>query len=964
MINQDMSEVVLVKGWKKGASWSFPRGKINKDELDLDCAIREVYEETGFDIQEAGLVGNDEDVKYIDVTLREQHMRLYVFRGVPMDTHFEPRTRKEISRIQWYKLSELPTLKRKKQQHEGRGEDLATNANKFYMVAPFLNPLNKWIAQQRKLDKLHNRGPPNHVSNVVRTTDPMIDDQALGDSPNGHPSTDDMGRLLANLRQPGQVASLSDLPEVSEPLEPTHNASKQLKDLLRVNSQMPSRNVAQSSASPSNLSGQSSTNGKDSNTLLALLRGKETKRNEEPQTPLEQVLEQLAMPRSPYHGHHHVPLQTTSTLPPPPNFPYLAVPTQKPLAHAQSSIGSSQPQAQNMDQSVPSRSHNRLTTSHSLPAQQYHQLSNLIDSKPSPATTAHLNRQVPAPYQHTGDPEFSQRSQYSNNLPSSIPPASKLPPPKLTTHSSALLNLFKTKQPTKVTPNAQQVEAAIPHFREGNKAGEPREHPEISPLTEQSSERNPNIITNPSTRAEEQRSRLAMWGNFQATSEKEDAETRRRISEKDAERLAEEARTGIRHELQLPVLNETWRQVKVDDQANERKVVGVEKPARAPRSANGTAQNLSPSSTSNTTEEPAMAEAEKSRNLAQNLHEDAHTTMAAASRQTISSIPCAEPKDLEKSNPDHKATLLNLFKSTPAPAVQQLRSTPTLMPPGPPVELSALPSPGHSREASKTEYSTSTYYPQNVKGNFIIKIEKSEDKDTTRKSPMSATVSGPLNVPNFDAIAQKSRPFRGPVENIGTEHMQKVPPLEILSRSQVTAVPSKGGHGKNLLPAKPTALPPPAVLSSIGSGMTTNTTPVPFQPQILRRPAEKGSLSIQPPIPSQVQSPRSPEEPSSFERRASQPKGQKEALLSLFSKPAPLVPSTNFSSATPISPLSERLASQQGISAVVSPLLSRSRVGSLPLPSAEGNTKRDTLQSPRDKKFLLGYLEGVANERR
>jgi len=34
----------------------FPRGKINKDEKDLDCAIREVYEETGFDIKEAGLV--------------------------------------------------------------------------------------------------------------------------------------------------------------------------------------------------------------------------------------------------------------------------------------------------------------------------------------------------------------------------------------------------------------------------------------------------------------------------------------------------------------------------------------------------------------------------------------------------------------------------------------------------------------------------------------------------------------------------------------------------------------------------------------------------------------------------------------------------------------------------------------------------------------------------------------------
>lgn len=97
MLNEEMDQAVLVKGWRKGAKWSFPRGKINKEEKDLDCAIREVYEETGFDIRAAGLVPPEENAKYIQVSMREQDMRLYVFRGVPMDTHFEPRTRKEIS---------------------------------------------------------------------------------------------------------------------------------------------------------------------------------------------------------------------------------------------------------------------------------------------------------------------------------------------------------------------------------------------------------------------------------------------------------------------------------------------------------------------------------------------------------------------------------------------------------------------------------------------------------------------------------------------------------------------------------------------------------------------------------------------------------------------------------------------------------------------------------------------------
>jgi mRNA-decapping enzyme subunit 2 len=97
LLNHDMNEVALVKGWKSGASWSFPRGKINKDEDDLVCAIRETYEETGFDAKVAGLVPVDGNVKYIDITLREQNMRLYVFRDVQYDFPFAPRTRKEIS---------------------------------------------------------------------------------------------------------------------------------------------------------------------------------------------------------------------------------------------------------------------------------------------------------------------------------------------------------------------------------------------------------------------------------------------------------------------------------------------------------------------------------------------------------------------------------------------------------------------------------------------------------------------------------------------------------------------------------------------------------------------------------------------------------------------------------------------------------------------------------------------------
>lgn len=966
MINQDMSEVVLVKGWKKGASWSFPRGKINKDEPDLDCAIREVYEETGFDIKEAGLVANEEDMKYIDMTMREQHMRLYVFRGVPMDTYFEPRTRKEISKIQWYKLSDLPTVKKKKQQQEGRGEDLATNANKFYMVAPFLNPLNKWIAQQRKLDKLNHRGHTNHAINSAQGMDPLVDDQTFSNGTAEH-SAADIGRLVTSLRQSGEAAVMSDLPEVSEPANPAQDASAQLKNLLHANPQSASNDAIQPFPPIAHAPGQAAPNGKDSNALLALLRGKQTTRDQVPQTLLEQVVEHPAVPRSPHHHHRHVATRRVSTLPPAPNFPYPTIQHQRPHSHTQHLIRASGSDLQSMEQPFHSQYPGRLTNSQALPTQQYYQLSGLITSKPSSATVAHLNRQVPAPYQRTGDPEFSHRSQFSNNLPPSIPPASKLPPPKLTTHSSALLDLFKTKQPAKMVPDTQPAQAPTTLLSVVTNIERSREPLEVSPLTEQSNGRDIHITMNLPREVNEQRAKLAIWGNFQATSKREDAEASRRILEMDAERLSEEARTGIRHELQLPTMNETWRQVKVDDQANQRKVVSVKRPAELPQQSRQTVGKDSPSSTSNLSQKPVMAESRHPRDIPQNLQEDVLSRAIAAPKHTIPLLPTAEPKDLGRSNPEHKAALLNLFRSPSTPTAQLSKPTGFLVPPGLPVELSAMPSPGHSRETSETEHPTRCQQSETItKDSFTIQ-EMPMTKVKTKKSSMSATVNGPLNVPNFDAIAERSKQVRGPVENSGIGHTQRGPPLKILSRHHGTEMHSHTGQRKASVSRGSVNYAPPAALSIEDSRKNIVPNSAPFQPQILRRPARKDSLSPAPSLPSQTHLPPSSKEPPPLDHGASQSQSQKESLLSLFSTTDPLMHATDSSSATPISPLTERLTSQQQGSAVVSPMTSRSRVGSLALSSRYRTVKSGAVQSPRstgDKKFLLGYLEGVAKERR
>ncbi|EXJ55774.1 hypothetical protein A1O7_08704 [Cladophialophora yegresii CBS 114405] len=363
LLSEAMDEVVLVKGWKKSANWSFPRGKINKDENDLDCAVREVYEETGFDAREAGLVKDEKDMKYIEVTMREQHMRLYVFRGVPRDTHFEAKTRKEISKIEWYKLTDLPTLK-KSRQHEGSGTDHASlNANKFYMVAPFLNPLKKWIAQQRKKENRYS----SHLS-----APPMVPEDVTMEEER---DTDDIEARHAE----AATASMSDLPEVSAPsVDPTSH----LKEMLNIGSQpIQHQAVLQPSHMPQ-------IDTQKSNALLALLRGKaQDKSGAMPQSLVEQTSAPPELQRSSHT--FHVPQPQIDQARPPPPFP-------QHFPHVRPEI-----------QSASARP--REATVYPLTA-----------AYPGQATP-----QV-APYQQTGDPlAMEQEAPQTHSAP--VPPASALP---------------------------------------------------------------------------------------------------------------------------------------------------------------------------------------------------------------------------------------------------------------------------------------------------------------------------------------------------------------------------------------------------------------------------------------------------------------------------------------------------------------------------------------------------------
>ncbi|XP_010558755.1 PREDICTED: mRNA-decapping enzyme subunit 2-like [Tarenaya hassleriana] len=144
ILDETYERCVLVKGWK-GSSWSFPRGKKSKDEEDHACTIREVLEETGFDVSE--LLKKEE---YIEFIFGQQRVRLYIVAGVKDDTAFAPLTKKEISEIAWHRLDDL-------QPASNEVITRGVTGLKLYMVAPFLASLKSWISKHpppvtRRLD--------------------------------------------------------------------------------------------------------------------------------------------------------------------------------------------------------------------------------------------------------------------------------------------------------------------------------------------------------------------------------------------------------------------------------------------------------------------------------------------------------------------------------------------------------------------------------------------------------------------------------------------------------------------------------------------------------------------------------------------------------------------------------------------------------------------------------------------
>lgn len=140
ILDESLENVLLVQGYLAKSGWGFPKGKVNEDEAPHDCAVREVMEETGFDIKNRIC----KDV-YIEQKITDQLVRLYIIPGVSKDTKFYPKTRKEIRNIEWFPIEKLPCHRNDMTPKS----KLGLAPNRFFMAIPFIRPLRDWISRQR-----------------------------------------------------------------------------------------------------------------------------------------------------------------------------------------------------------------------------------------------------------------------------------------------------------------------------------------------------------------------------------------------------------------------------------------------------------------------------------------------------------------------------------------------------------------------------------------------------------------------------------------------------------------------------------------------------------------------------------------------------------------------------------------------------------------------------------------------
>ncbi|CDO96439.1 unnamed protein product [Kluyveromyces dobzhanskii CBS 2104] len=133
IFNDSLSKILLLRGINS-KHWSFPRGKIGKDEDDVACCIREVKEETGFDL--TGYIDADQ---YVERNMNGKNFKIFLVKGVPEDFEFKPEHKNEIQAIEW---KDFKKLSRAITKNEGSA--------KVFLVNSMIRPLSLYVKNEKR----------------------------------------------------------------------------------------------------------------------------------------------------------------------------------------------------------------------------------------------------------------------------------------------------------------------------------------------------------------------------------------------------------------------------------------------------------------------------------------------------------------------------------------------------------------------------------------------------------------------------------------------------------------------------------------------------------------------------------------------------------------------------------------------------------------------------------------------
>jgi 8-oxo-dGTP pyrophosphatase MutT (NUDIX family) len=87
----------------KNAEWGFPKGRRNNQESDIECAVRENFEETGYNIKKCDILSNIVPVEevFIGSNLKSyKHKYFVAFIGNDVSP-VNPFEKSEVSKLKW-----------------------------------------------------------------------------------------------------------------------------------------------------------------------------------------------------------------------------------------------------------------------------------------------------------------------------------------------------------------------------------------------------------------------------------------------------------------------------------------------------------------------------------------------------------------------------------------------------------------------------------------------------------------------------------------------------------------------------------------------------------------------------------------------------------------------------------------------------------------------------------------------